>query len=640
MAIAEGNLRAARRDGRSSAAGASGPRLFRADEERSGAEASVGRASTIPVSAADREPDQPELASVVAASGNDFQSHGHGERPGASPCPAIEGYAIREILGADGMGTVYRALDLQLQREVALKVPHAVHADARAQFLTEARALARLKHPHVVAVHAVGCAGEQVFLTMDLIDGQDAARLLKLLRERQASRLRGPTLLRAAGVDLAAADAAALRAAGRPPGYFRLAALWVAQAAAGLHAAHCAGILHRDVKPSNLLLTSDGRMLVGDFGLARDMHAPATDCPGVTGTYPYLAPERVTGDWASVDHRADIWALGATLYEFLTFQRAYPRHGVEVLQDIATADPVRPRAIDAGVPTELDRICLRAMRRLPGERYQSAQNMADELRAWAEAAPMQWRRRTALGMAALLALIVLGVLYLSWSGQRPSCPAAPATQPAVSHAVLPAAHDDSFQRPALRSETVPAEPHQPSAPPGSHATLPAAPVVLLAFNEDLNADDDRTPQAGGEAESRFRRAFEQSNPRVPIRTPLAAPAVWNSALAVETARQLGASVALVGELEARPIGRIANVGPVGDTVYRWELRLRTALVRVADEHVERLPDVCAFPTRLEAEQYGGDGIPDLVAEVLPDVCARMSALFYQHELQERVQRRE
>jgi hypothetical protein len=246
---------------------------------------------------------------------------------------------------------------------------------------------------------------------------------------------------------------------------------------------------------------------------------------------------------------------------------------------------------------------------------------------------MQWRRRTALGMAALLALIVLGVLYLSWSGQRPSCPAAPATQPAVSHAVLPAAHDDSFQRPALRSETVPAEPHQPSAPPGSHATLPAAPVVLLAFNEDLNADDDRTPQAGGEAESRFRRAFEQSNPRVPIRTPLAAPAVWNSALAVETARQLGASVALVGELEARPIGRIANVGPSADNRLSMGTALRTALVRVAMSTWKRLPDVAPF-RRGRGGAVRRDGFPTWWRRCF-DVCAR-SRVVLSAWLQERV----
>jgi hypothetical protein len=381
-------------------------------------------------------------------------------------------------------------------------------------------------------------------------------------------------------------------------------------AVAGLHAAHQQGILHRDIKPGNLLLAPDGRMMVADFGLARPLEAPsASGGSGVTGTYPYVAPERAAGDWARVDHRADIWALGATLYEFLTHQRAYPRQGKDVLQDIATTDPTPPRIVNSNIPVELERVCLRAMCRQPDGRYQSAQELAHDLRAWAEGSRRPWAWLAGLGTLAAVVVIALGFVLSRGhpAGARASHPdsAAPSVQVPVSHP----------------GEVVKVH------PPVATTTLPAEPVVLLAFNEDLNADDDRPPHVGGAAESGFRRAFATSEATLRMKSPLQSPAVWDAAGAVQTARQLGASVVVLGQLSACNLGKVPDLALVNYPVYRWDLRLKITVIRVADEHAEPLPELSLVANRAEADQYGGNDIPALVAEAIPAVRAKTAELF-------------
>jgi hypothetical protein len=524
--------------------------------------------------------------------------------------PQIEGYVIRGALGANGMGEVYRAWDLQLQREVALKVPRAVLRDAQEQFLTEARALARLQHPHVVAVHSCGRSGESVYFTMDLIEGLDAARLLKVLRERQARQLAGPALLRCASVDLARASAGLVRAACRSPGYYRVIATWVAEAAEGLHAAHQQGILHRDIKPSNLLLAPDGRLMVADFGLARSLETTAaTSGSGVTGTYPYVAPERAAGDWARVDHRADIWALGATLYEFLTHQRAYPRHGKEVLQDIITEDPPQPRLVHSGVPAALERVCLKAMCRQPDGRYQSAHEMAHDLRAWAETGRTPWHWLAASGGLAVVMVTALGIALSR----------GPTTDPG---GVEPARTTTSAPTPPTRSPEV-----GRVSEPVAAATLPATPVALLAFNEDLNTDDGGPERADGAVASSFRRALGTSASALELRSPPQSPAAWDATEAVETARQLGASVVVLGALQAHKLGKVPDLAFVDHPVYRWDVRLRITVIRVADQRAEILPDFAVIANRAEADQYGGNDASGLVAEAVPAVRAKIAELF-------------
>lgn len=523
----------------------------------------------------------------------------------------MDGFVIHGLLGADGMGEVYRAFDLQLQREVALKVPRAALL-AQDLFLAEARALAQLKHPNVVAIHSCGTAGPHLYFTMDLVDGPNAAVLIKRLRDKQAQRFAGPHLLRAIGLDLTRVSGTLVRIACRPRSYYRLVALWLAEVTEGLGAAHKQGILHRDIKPSNLLLAPDGRMMLADFGLAQRTDAPvAHDAVGVTGTYPYVAPERAAGDWARVDHRADIWALGATLYEFLTYQRAYPRQGREVLQDITTADPQLPRKIVPEIPRQLERICLKALRRAPDQRYQTAQAMAQDLRAYAERRHfVSVRVCTSLALAAVLLLALLSLAR--WSEYTVGlwqCDATSATS-----SVSSSSQQDSIAiLPVARVL----------------ATLPSEPVVLLACNEDLNAEDDTPPHAGSPVEACLRKALTECDEPLKLAEPLSAPATWDAALAIRAARELGASIVLLAELSTRDLGLIPDLKYVGYPVRRWEVTLRVRLVRVLDERCETMPELSMVANRPDSERYNGSGVRDLVAQAAEDLRARIVALHYQ-----------
>jgi tRNA A-37 threonylcarbamoyl transferase component Bud32 len=313
--------------------------------------------------------------------------------PATPSWPSIDGFEIRSRLGGDGQGDVYAARDQALQVEVAIKVPKSLTPAAQEQFLREARALARLEHANIVRIRSFGRDGHRVYFVMDVISGPNAAQLVRLFRQGKAHKRSSEEILRLASVDYPRMSAELRTAAEPARPYYRLVAEWMAQAADGLQAAHEAGIYHRDVKPSNFLMASDGRLMVADFGLARSSDDDSfSGGLGVTGTYPYIAPERALGEWARVDHRSDIWALGATLYEFLTYQRAYPRCGREVLKDIVSKEPAAPRRIISAVPQRLEEICLKAMRRDPEQRYQSAAEMAADLRAWAKVAPRPARR--------------------------------------------------------------------------------------------------------------------------------------------------------------------------------------------------------------------------------------------------------
>lgn len=199
----------------------------------------------------------------------------------------------------------------------------------------------------------------------------------------------GEQVLKAAGVD-SKRSPAELRELLVPDknAYYRLVAYWIAGVADGLERAHTEGVLHRDIKPSNLLLSGDGRMMVTDFGLA----ARPADRQGIgrarVGTPRYLSPERVA-DWASFsdevqhrDARADVWSLGAVLYEFLTYRPAFRGSVPEVLRAIVTESPAPPDTLVWSVPEPLQRICLMAMARRPEDRFLKSADMAESLRGW------------------------------------------------------------------------------------------------------------------------------------------------------------------------------------------------------------------------------------------------------------------
>lgn len=246
------------------------------------------------------------------------------------------------------MATVYVATDLRLERRIALKVMHAHLSDDSAfqsRFIQEARAAARLADPHVVNVFDQGQDGELAYLVMEYLPG---ITLRELLREQK--RLTIPQTITIMDAVLA-----------------------------GLSAAHRAGIVHRDVKPENVLLAEDGRIKIGDFGLARATTANTATGQQLLGTIAYLAPELVTRGTA--DARSDIYALGIMLYEMLVGEQPYKgEQPMQIAFQHATESVPRPSVRNPGVPEQLDELVLWATEKSPDERPDDAQQMLDRLR--------------------------------------------------------------------------------------------------------------------------------------------------------------------------------------------------------------------------------------------------------------------
>jgi eukaryotic-like serine/threonine-protein kinase len=288
-------------------------------------------------------------------------------------------YRIVEKIGAGGMGVVYRAYDETLRRDIAVKVVPPSFADDRERlrrFEHEARAAGALNHPNILAIYDFGEHEGSPYVVSELLEGQT-------LREQMGKR--------------------ALPV--------RKAIEYGIQIARGLAAAHEKGIVHRDLKPENLFITSDGRLKILDFGLAKLMRAergpgggetsaPTQTEPGVVlGTMGYMAPEQVRGE--AVDQRADIFALGAVLYEMLSGRRAFPgATSADTMSMILSHDPPSLSRLRRDISLDLDRAVSRCLEKSPRERYQSAWDLACELERLAGARPSRrWLVPAAAGPA-------------------------------------------------------------------------------------------------------------------------------------------------------------------------------------------------------------------------------------------------
>jgi serine/threonine protein kinase len=307
---------------------------------------------------------------------------------------------LREV-GRGGMGVVYEAEQISLRRRVALKVlPFAAAIDPRQlqRFKNEALAAAHLRHENIVPVHAVGCQRGVHYYAMQFIEGQSLAALIADLRLPLADCLDKLAAGKPASPTASTAPIAAItteRATGTRR-YFDWVAGLGRQAALALEYAHETGIVHRDIKPANLLLDPRGQLWVTDFGLAQvtgDSNLTATG--ELLGTLRYASPEQALGRRGVVDHRSDVYSLGATLYELLTLRPPFDgRDRHELLQQIAREQPPSVRSLTAAVPVELETIVLKALRKDPADRYQTAQELADDLRRYQDHRPILARRPT------------------------------------------------------------------------------------------------------------------------------------------------------------------------------------------------------------------------------------------------------
>ena len=338
-------------------------------------------------------------------------------------------YELRRKIGHGGMGTVYAAWQRSLQRFVAVKVlgQHvSASSSAVVRFQREAQAAGKLNHAHIVPIFGAGEIDGVHFYAMELIDGpglntviqqahgqpapdSDSGDLVETLPldgpdskvppVAQGSARGGPRPLH---IRRAGSRAASFSLRGHPRGLkpaarehlYSSVAHHMATVADALDYAHRQGVIHRDIKPHNLILGNDGKLRISDFGLAR-----VTEQPGVTvtgemlGSPLYMSPEQITRSPGEVDHRTDIYSLGATMYEWLTASAPYPGETREqVISKILTSEPRSLRSHDPLIPIDLETICLKAIDRDPNHRYQTAGDLREDLARYVKHRPIKARR--------------------------------------------------------------------------------------------------------------------------------------------------------------------------------------------------------------------------------------------------------
>jgi eukaryotic-like serine/threonine-protein kinase len=374
--------------------------------------------------------------------------------PDATPNESLGDFRIVREIGRGGMGIVYEAEQLSLRRNVALKVlPFAAVLDSRQlrRFHNEAQAAALLHHPRIVPVYGVGCERGVHYYAMQLIEGPTVAQVVRDLRARVGldpplpeQTLTTPPVT-GESVDRAQAPVRVVSAPGdcdaaqivdppspskstvpqgilstarnhRSPAFVQAAVQLGIDVAEALDYAHQEGVLHRDIKPGNLLLDARGKVWVADFGLARIEADPGMTLTGdLIGTLRYMSPEQALAKRTMIDGRSDVYSLGATLYELLTLEPVFDGEDRQaILRQIAFDEPRPPRQLDRSFPVELETILLKTLAKNPPERYPTAGALADDLRRFLEQKPIEARRPTLVDRSTKWALrnrrlVVVGV---------------------------------------------------------------------------------------------------------------------------------------------------------------------------------------------------------------------------------------
>ena len=316
--------------------------------------------------------DHPELARELADCLAGIEFVHQAAKPTAGIPAQLGDFRILAELGRGGMGVVYEAEQLSLKRHVALKVLRfgvPADADVMQRFQREAETVAHLHHTNIVPIHAVGCEQGVHYYAMQFIAGQSLAAEMEILERERGSGKAGD---------------------------FRRITGWVLQAAEALAYAHQRGVIHRDIKPSNLILDPEGTVWLTDFGLAKRADEVTLTAAGILmGTPRYMSPEQAAAAQQPIDHRTDIYSLGATLYELVTGKPVFDGTTPQgVITQILNAEPIAPRVLQGTLPRDLETIILKCLAKDPVQRYQQARDLAEDLRAYLDNRPIRARRAT------------------------------------------------------------------------------------------------------------------------------------------------------------------------------------------------------------------------------------------------------
>ncbi len=333
-------------------------------------------------------------------------------------------FELHQLIGEGAMGVVWKAYDSVLRRYVALKLLNSsvgrTHA-VRDRFLREARAAGALQHPNIVTVYDLGEAESQLFIAMELVEGRDVSEIIATTEPLALERK----------LDI------------------------VIEILEGLHYAHQRGVIHRDVKPSNVRIMADGRIKIMDFGIARLQSADVTGEGAIVGTPNYMAPEQITN--GAITPATDLFSVGCLLYELLSFQKPFEAESVHgLLYQVLTTDPKPLRTMAPSIPASLERVVQKAMNKVPEDRYDSARAMQQTLLGIRAAlsgetdsttqrlglrwtplpgvvlklithAPMKWR----VTVLSALALVVAAIALMPSRPEEPAAPARAPTTPQV-----------------------------------------------------------------------------------------------------------------------------------------------------------------------------------------------------------------